>query len=639
MTTTAAPEATATTISPAERLEAVWAEPPGLGSWLGTVDHKRIGLRYFYTGMAFFVAGGIESLLIRMQLAGPDLDVIGPEGFNQLFSMHGVTMMFLFAMPVLSGFGNYFVPLMIGARDMAFPRLNAFGYWVLLASGFFLYSSFLVGRAPNDGWFNYVPLSGEAFTPAINIDYYAVGLILLGVSSTGGAINFIVTILKLRAPGMIVNRIPIFVWGELAMALQIVFALPALTLASVLLLLDRKFDFHFYDADGGGDPLLWQHLFWVFGHPEVYIVALPGFGIASAIIPTWVRRPIVGYTYIVIGELSVALIGFGVWVHHMFAVGLPNITLSFISLASFMVAIPSAIQVFAWLATLVAGRPVLRTPLLFVLGFIFIFVIGGVTGVMFAAIPFDQAVHDSYFVVAHLHYVLVGSAVFPIFAAIYHWGPKMTGRLLDERWGKVSFWLMFVGFNLAFFPQHLLGLFGMPRRIYTYDSDLGWGGYNMASTIGAFMLAVGILVTIVNWFHSRTRGAPAGNDPWRGETLEWYASSPPAHYNFVTIPTVRGREPMWDQPELADGVQSPEDGGRPLTDGHVTLSTSMLDARPQAIVHMPHASVWPFLLTVALLVLSFAVLLDNWALSVAAVVASVGGLIGWYRPRGQTQET
>jgi cytochrome c oxidase subunit 1/cytochrome c oxidase subunit I+III len=523
---------------------------------------------------------------------------------------------------------------MIGARDMAFPRLNAFGYWVLLASGVFLYSSFLVGRAPNDGWFNYVPLSGEAFTPAINIDYYAVGLVFLGVSSTGGAINFIVTILKLRAPGMIVNRIPIFVWG-----LQIVFALPALTLASVLLLLDRKFDFHFFDADSGGDPLLWQHLFWVFGHPEVYIVALPGFGIASAIIPTWVRRPIVGYTYIVIGELSVALIGFGVWVHHMFAVGLPNITLSFISLASFMVAIPSAIQVFAWLATLVAGRPVLRAPLLFVLGFIFIFVIGGVTGVMFAAIPFDQAVHDSYFVVAHLHYVLVGSAVFPIFAALYHWGPKITGRLLDDRWGKVSFWLMFVGFNLGFFPQHLLGLFGMPRRIYTYDRDLGWGGYNMASTIGAFILAVGILVTIVNWFHSRARGAPAGNDPWRGETLEWYASSPPAHYNFVTIPTVRGREPMWDQPELADGVQSPEDGGRPLTEGHATLSTSMLDARPQAIVHMPHASVWPFLLTLGLLVLAFAVLLDNWALSVAAVVASVGGLIGWYWPRGQTQET
>jgi cytochrome c oxidase subunit I len=631
-----APPRPATTV---ERLEEDWAETPGLGSWVGTVDHKRIGLRYLYTGMAFFVAGGVESLLIRTQLAGPDLDVLDPEAYNQLFSMHGVTMMFLFAMPVLSGFGNFFVPLMVGARDMAFPRLNAFGYWVLLAAGIFLYSSFLVGRAPDAGWFNYVPLAGEAFTPDINIDFYAIGLIFLGISSTAGAINFIVTILKLRAPGMILNRIPVFVWGELAMALQIVFALPALTLASVLLELDRKFGFHFYDPGEGGDPVLWQHLFWIFGHPEVYIVALPGFGIASAIIPTWVRRPLVGYTYVVIGELAVALIGFGVWVHHMFTVGLPNIPVGFISLASFTVAIPSSIQVFAWLATLIAGRPILRTPLLFVLGFIFIFVVGGVTGVMFAAVPFDQAVHDSYFVVAHMHYVLVGSAVFPIFGALYHWGPKMTGRLLDERWGKVSFWLMFVGFNLAFFPQHLLGLFGMPRRVYSYDADLGWDAYNLASSIGAFILALGILVTIVNWFWAKARGEPAGNDPWRGETLEWYASSPPAPYNFVTVPTVRSREPMWDQPELASGAQAPEDGGRPLTGGHLTLSTSMLDARPQAIVHMPHASIWPLLFSLALLALAYSVLLELWPLTAGALVACGASVMGWFWPRGQTQET
>jgi cytochrome c oxidase subunit I+III len=622
-----------------EALDEAWAEEPGFGSWIGTVDHKRIGLRYFYTGMAFFAAGGIESLLMRLQLAGPDLDVVGPEAYNQLFSTHGVTMMFLFAMPVMSGFGNYFVPLMIGARDMAFPRLNAFGYWVLLAGGIFMYSSFLVGKAPNAGWFSYVPLADGEYTPGVNIDYYALGLLMLGISSTGGAINFIVTILKLRAPGMTLNRIPIFVWGELAMALQIVFALPALSLASVMLVLDRTFDFHFYDTAGGGDPLLWQHLFWVFGHPEVYIVALPGFGIASAIIPTWVRRPMIGYTYIVIGELGVALIGFGVWVHHMFAVGLPDMTLSFISLASFMVAIPSAIQVFAWLATLVSGRPILSTPLLFVLGFIFIFVVGGVTGVMFAAVPFDQAVTDSYFVVAHMHYVLVGSAVFPIFGAVYHWSPKMTGRRLDERLGKWSFWLMFVGFNLAFFPQHLLGLFGMPRRVYTYDSDVGWGGYNMASTLGAFVLAVGVLVTVVNWVRSRRRGAPAGNDPWRGETLEWYASSPPAEYNVLTVPTVRAREPMWDQPELADGAQAPAHGGRPLTGGHLTLSTSLLDARPQAVVHMPHATPWPFLLTLALLVVFVALLLDAWAVAVVGAVACGAGLAGWFWPRGQTQET
>ncbi|HEX2063712.1 MAG TPA: cbb3-type cytochrome c oxidase subunit I, partial [Acidimicrobiales bacterium] len=487
--------------------------------------------------------------------------------------------------------------------------------------------------------FNYLPLAGEDFTPGVNIDFYTLGLIFLGVSSTGGAINFIVTILKLRAPGMTLNRIPIFVWGELAMALQIVFALPALTLGAVLLTLERKFGFHFFDEAGGGDPLLWQHLFWVFGHPEVYIVALPGFGIASAIIPTWSRRPIVGYTYIVIGELAVALVGFGVWVHHMFAVGLPNVTSSFISLASFMVAIPSGIQVFAWLATLVAGRPVLKTPMLFVLGFIVIFVVGGVTGVMFAAVVFDQAVHDSYFVVAHLHYVLVGSAVFPIFGAIYHWGPKMTGRLLDERLGRWSFWLMFIGFNLAFFPQHFLGLLGMPRRVYTYEEGLGWEGHNLASTVGAFLLALGILVTIVNWYRAKVRGTPAGDDPWNGETLEWYTTSPPPHYNFVTIPTVRAREPMWDQPELAEGAQSPADGGRPLTEGHVTLSTSMLDARPQAVVHMPHDSAWPCLLAVALLVLFYALLLEAWVVAVVAFLASSAALMGWFWPRGQTQET
>ena len=621
-----------------EQLDETWHEPHGIGSWVSTVDHKRIGMRYFYTGMVFFVVGGIQSLLMRMQLAGPDLDVMNPEAYNQLFTMHGITMMFLFAMPVLSGYGNYFVPLMIGARDMAFPRLNAFGYWVLLGAGIFMYSSFFIGQAPNDGWFNYLPLAGAEFTPGINIDFYTLGLVFLGISSTGGAINFIVTILKLRAPGMTLNRIPIFVWGELAMALQIVFALPALSLGCILLTLERKFGFHFFDSEGG-DPVLWQHLFWIFGHPEVYIVALPGFGIASAIIPTWCRRPMVGYTYIVIGELAVALVGFGVWVHHMFAVGLPNVTLSFIALASFMVAIPSGIQVFAWLATLVSGRPKLSTPTLFVLGFIIIFVVGGVTGVMFAAVVLDQALHDSYFVVAHLHYVLVGSAVFPIFAAIYHWGPKMTGRLLNEQWGKVSFWLMFVGFNLAFFPQHILGLLGMPRRVYTYEEGLGWDALNLASTVGAFILALGVLVTFVNWYVSRARGPLAGNDPWNGETLEWYTSSPPPHYNFVTVPTVRAREPMWDQPELADGFQAPPDGGRPLTGGHVTLSTSMLDARPQAVVHMPHASPWPFNLSVAMTVLFFLLLMEVWILAILAAVACAMAMMGWYWPRHQTQET
>jgi cytochrome c oxidase subunit I+III len=623
----------------AERLENTWGEKPGLASWVQTVDHKRIGFRYLYTGLFFFIVGGLQALLIRLQLAGPELEVLDPETFNQMFSMHGTTMMFLFAVPVLSGFGNYFVPLMIGTRDMAFPRLNAFGYWVFLASGIFLYSSFLVGTPPDNGWFNYVPLGDARFTASLSIDFYLLGLLLLGFSTTAGAINFIVTILKMRAPGMTINRMPIFVWGELAMALSIVFAQPSLTAALILLELDRKFGFHFFDATAGGDPILWQHLFWIFGHPWVYIIVLPAFGIASTIIPTFSRRPMVGYTYVVLAEMAVALIGFGVWVHHMFATGIPQIAMSFISLASFMITIPSGTQVFAWLATLIAGRPELKTPMLFSMGFIAMLVIGGFSGVMFASIPFDQQTTDSYFVVAHLHYVLFGGAVFPIFGGLYYWLPKMTGRMLNERLGKISFWLMFVGFNLAFFPMHITGLLGQPRRTYTYDAGLGWDVWNLIETIGGFVLALGILVTLINWWRSIRRGEPAGNDPWRSETLEWSTTSPPPEYNFETVPRVRSLHPMWDQPELQAGPQRPEDGAYTLDEGHLTLSTSMLDGTPQALVHMPHGSPWPFLLTVAMLVLLYGILSDVYVIAVIGGIGCLAGLIGWFLPRGETQET
>ena len=623
----------------AERLESMWGEKPGLASWLQTVDHKRIGFRYLYTGMIFFVIGGLESLLLRAQLTSARLDIVDPETFNQMFTMHGTTMMFLFAVPVLSGFGNYFVPLMIGTRDMAFPRLNAFGYWIFLASGIFLYSSFLVGAPPDAGWFNYVPLSDARFTAGLNIDFYLLGLLLLGFSTTGGAINLIVTILKMRAPGMTINRMPIFVWGELAMALSIVFALPALTVALVFLELDRKFGFHFFDATRGGDPELWQHLFWIFGHPWVYIIVLPAFGIASTIIPTFSRRPMVGYTFVVLAEMGVALIGFGVWVHHMFSVGIPGIALSFISLASFMITIPSGTQVFAWLATLVAGRPQLTTAMLFSIGFIVLLVIGGLSGVMFASVPFDQQTTDTYFVVAHLHYVLFGGAVFPIFGGLYFWLPKMTGRLLSEGLGKISFWLMFIGFNLAFFPMHLLGLFGQPRRTYTYQAGLGWDVWNLVATIGAAVLAVGILITFINWARSLRTGERAGNDPWQSETLEWSTTSPPPEYNFETIPRVRSLHPMWDQPELHRGPQRPEDGAYTLDEGHLTLSTSMLDGTPQAVVHMPHESPWPLILTIAMLIFFYGILSDAYVIAAIGGAASVAGLMGWFYPRGETQET
>ena len=612
----------------ADRLEVLWGERPGLASWLMTVDHKRIGLRYLHTGIAFFVLGGIEALVLRAQLTQANLDILDPEAYNQMFSMHGTTMMFLFAVPALSGFGNYFVPLMIGSRDMAFPRLNSFGYWAFLGSGLFMYSSF-----------NYVPLGGTDFTPGVNIDFYVLGLVFLGLSTTGGAINFIVTILKLRAPGMSINRMPIFVWGELALGLAIVFAQPALTTGLVMLELDRKFGFHFFDSAAGGDPVLWQHLFWIFGHPWVYIIVLPAFGLVSMMIPAFTGRRIIGYTYIVIAEMAVALIGFGVWAHHMFAVGIPQIALSFISASSFLVTIPSAIQVFAWLATLVTGRPRLTTPMLFVLGFIFVFVIGGLSGVMFAAIPFDQQTTDSYFVVAHVHYVLIGGAVFPIFGGLYYWLPKMTGRLLNEGLGKVSFWLMFVGFNLAFFPMHISGLLGQPRRTYTYESGLGWDVWNLLATIGSFVLALGVLVTLVNWARSARAGRPAGDNPWGGETLEWSTTSPPPEYNFETIPAVRSLHPLWDQPELHRGPQRPEDGAYVLADGHETLGTSMLDAGPQTILRMPHESPWPVALTVALMATFYGLLVDAFVFAGVGAVACLAAVAGWFWPREETQET
>src|SRR5918992_425613 len=472
----------------AQRLESIWSERPGLYTFLNTIDHKKLGVKYIVTAAIFFVLGGVESLILRVQLADANLRIVDPETYNQLFSMHGVTMMFLFALPMLSGFGIYFIPLMIGTRELAFPRLNAFSYWALVAAGGFMYSAFLIGQAPNDGWFNYVPFALPEYNPHLNIDFYGLGLIFLGFSTTAGAINFIVTILKMRAPGMSLNRMPIFIWGELGMALSVILALPALTAATVMLELERKVGFPFFSPSEGGDPILWQHLFWIFGHPMVYIIVLPALGMASTIIPTFSRRPMVGYTYIVLAEMATALIGFGVWAHHMFAIGLPQLNLAFFSAASLVIVIPSGTQIFAWLATMFAGKVVLKTPMLFTIGFIFVFVIGGLTGAMLGSVPFDQQAHDSYFVVGHLHYVLVGGMVFPLFGVLYYWLPKITGKLMHERMGKLSFWVMFAGFNLAFFPMHLSGLLGQPRRTYTYEAGLGWDIHNLLSTIGAFLL-------------------------------------------------------------------------------------------------------------------------------------------------------
>jgi cytochrome c oxidase subunit I+III len=614
-----------------ERLERIWEEPPGLGSWLDTVDHKRIGKRYLYTALGFFIAGGIEALIIRTQLAGPELELTTPEGFNQLFSMHGITMIFFFVTPMLFGFGNFFVPLMIGSRDMAFPKLNAFGYWVFLFAGLFVYSSFLTGSAPNNGWFNYPPLSSVEYAPGPNIDYYTLGLAFLGISTTAGAINFIVTILKLRAPGMSLARMPLYVWAILATSLAVVFALPSLTIANAMLQLDRQAQFNFFDPNAGGDVILWQHLFWIFGHPDVYIIFLPAVGIVSSIVPVFSRRRIIGYPWLALATMATAVVGFGVWVHHMFATGIPSMALTFFSAASLMITIPSGIQVFAWIATIIAGRPDLRTPMLFILGFLFTFVIGGVTGPMFAAVPFDQQITDSYFVVAHFHYVLFGGAVFPIFAAIYYWIPKMYGRMYHEGLGKLAFWLIFIGFNVTFFPMHISGLLGMPRRVYTYQPGLGWDIWNLVPTVGGFVLALGILVVLVGWAHAVRRGRPAGPNPWNADSLEWATASPPPHYDFAQIPTVRSREPLWDQPELRDLGHRVHERRRALAEGHQTLGTSVLDADPEAILVMPSGSMAPVTTAAGIAVVFAGIHIGMLPLGLLGGAVAVGGLLAWFR--------
>ncbi|MCA1689383.1 MAG: cbb3-type cytochrome c oxidase subunit I, partial [Actinobacteria bacterium] len=452
-----------------DRLERIWAERPGLVGWLTTTDHKRIGLMYFFTALAFFGAGGVEALLIRTQLIGPNHHLLSPQAYDQIFTMHGITMIFLFVIPMTTGaFGNYLVPLMIGARDMAFPRMNAVSFWIFLGSGIFMYIGLASGHAPDAGWFDYVPLASKTYSPGNNIDFYGLGLIFNGISSTAAAINFIVTIFKMRAPGMSLNRMPLFCYAFLAVAFALLFALPSLSVATLFLELDRMLGFHFYDAANGGDPLLWQNLFWIFGHPEVYIIILPAFGIATSIIPTFVHRRMVFFPLVALSEILVAFLGFGVWVHHMFAVGFATITTVYFAAASLIIVVPSAIQLFAWITTILTGTPDFKTPLLWIVGFIVMFIIGGLSGITVAAIPFDQQVEDSYYIVAHFHFVIFGAAVFPILGGMFYWFPKLTGRMYHERTGKISFWMTFAGTMVTFFPMHILGIQGMPRRVYTY---------------------------------------------------------------------------------------------------------------------------------------------------------------------------
>ncbi len=514
--------------------------------YLTTVDHKKIGMMYLFVGVFFFVAGGIEALFVRLQLARPDGKILNPEQYNQMYTMHATTMVFLFAIPVLAGFANYFVPLMIGARDMAFPRMNALGIWLLICGGVMMNTSLFFGGLPNAGWFAYAPNTLPEYNPSHAMDFWAVSLTLLGISSIVGSINIIVTILKMRCPGMRFNTLPLFVWTAMVQSFLLVFALPSLTTAAVFLLMDRNFGTNFFKAGAGGDPLLWQHLFWAFGHPEVYILILPVFGMVSEILPVFSRKPIFGYIFIAWSSVAIGFLSFIVWAHHMFDTGLPSAALAFFASSTTLIAIPTAVKVFNWTATLWAGRIVVSTPLLFAVSFLLMFPIGGLSGVSLAVVPFDWQVTDTYYVVAHIHYVFFGGSTLGLFAALYYWFPKMTGRMLSEKLGMWNFWLIFLGMNLTFFPMHMLGLLGMPRRQWTYHEGLGWNLYNLISTVGAFMIAAGVAVFLVNAILSLVKGTRAGADPWDAWTLEWATTSPPAEYNFARTPVVRSRRPLWD---------------------------------------------------------------------------------------------
>jgi cytochrome c oxidase subunit 1 len=607
-------------------LDRTWADEPGLIGWITSVDHKAIGRRYIVTAFGFFLVGGLLAALIRLQLSRPNNTFIGPDLYNQIFTTHGTIMMFLFAVPVMEAFGTYLVPLMVGTRAIAFPRLNAFSYWMFLFGGIFLLTMFVLNTGPDVGWFAYVPLAGPEYTPGKRADVWAQLITFTEVAALAVSIEIVVTAFKLRAPGMSLNRIPVFVWAQIVTAFMVMCAMPAVMLSSTALILDRLVGTHFFNPAEGGDALLWQHMFWFFGHPEVYIIFIPATGMVATIISTFSRRPIFGYLALVLALVSTAFIGFGLWVHHMFATGLPQLGESFFTAASIMIAVPSGIQIFCWIATLWSGRIVMKTPLVWVLGFFVIFVIGGLSGVMIAAVPFDLQVHDTYFIVAHFHYVLIGGAVFPLFGALYYWFPKMTGRMMSEALGHLNFWLFFVGFNLTFFPMHVLGLYGMPRRIYTYPYETGWGTLNMLASLGAALMAIGAIVFLVNAAHSLRAGTLAGDNPWGAGTLEWATSSPPPKPNFYALPTVAGREPLWenapDQPVVV-GLR---------TDVRDVLVTYMLDAEPDHRTEFPTPSIWPFFTAVATSAMFVGSIFTPWAVLIGSVPIFLA-LTGWFWPK------
>ena len=586
----------------------------GLWGWITTVDHKRIGVLYGVTAFIMFLIAGLEAGAIRAQLAQPDSTLIGPETFNRLFTMHATAMVFMVIMPLSASFFNFVVPLAIGARDVAFPRLNAFSYWVFLFGTLLMHASFLVGQVPDAGWFSYANLTSTTYSPNDGLDFWALGLLVLGVSSVAAALNFMVTIINMRCPGMTMMRMPVFIWMTLITSILLVLAFPVITVGLVELVLDRNFGTHFFDTSGGGDPILWQHLFWVFGHPEVYILILPPMGVVSEILPTFSRKPLFGYPVVIFSGIVIGFMSWAVWSHHMFTTGMGPTALTVFTITSMLIAVPTGVKKFNWIGTMWGGSIEFKTPMLFAIGFISLFIIGGLSGVSHAVAPSDFQQQDTYYIVAHIHYVLFGGSIFGILAGMYYWFPKLTGRMMGEGLGKWNFWLTFIGMNLTFFPMHFVGMNGMPRRIYTYSEEFGWGLLNSLSSLGYVVLFIGMLMLVINIIQSLRNGRVAGHDPWDAPTLEWSISSPPPVYNFAEIPRVEGRDPYWTTKRRAEAAGQPVAG----PEARVDVST----------IHMPSPSYWPAFAAVGVVLIA-AGLLTHYGLSFVGGVIALLGTIGW----------